>query len=57
MSFNLAALNRKFLQVISRDLLRSSASIHMYVNTTILTCLMINIVVHLVLMLADVMVE
>ncbi len=57
MAFNLVSLKRKFLHVISRDLLRSGASIQTYVNTQILTCLMINIVVHLVLMLVDVMVE
>ena len=57
MSFNLATLKRKFVHVISEDSLYSCASIHMCVNTTILTCLMINIVVHLVLVLVDVIKE
>ncbi len=56
MLFNLAALKRKFLQVISSDLLRSSASIYTYVNTTIPTCLMINVGVNLFFMVPDVMV-
>ncbi len=50
-------IKKKIPPVISRDLLRSSASIHKYVNTTIPTCLMINIGVNLVLMLVDVMME
>ena len=48
---------KKISPVISKVLLRSNTSIHTYVDTTILTCVVNIVGVDLVLMIVDVMVE
>ncbi len=48
---------KKISPVVSKALLWSNVSIHTYVDTTILTCVVIIVRVDLVLMIVDVVVE